>query len=80
MWSWVLACAGIAGMIFIGRKRWQAFLWMIGVECLWIVYSIQTGQHGFILGSIAYMTVYARNAKNWRRHDQRRTAAPSHWH
>ena len=80
MWSWVLACVGIAGMVFVGQKRWQAFLWMIGVEVLWIIYSLETDQHGFILGSIAYMTVYARNAKKWRTHDQRRDPAPSHRH
>lgn len=77
MWSWVLACAGIAGIYFIGHKRWQAFLWMIGVECLWLWYSLATNQYGFILGSIAYSTVYARNAYRWRKHDQRRTATPS---
>jgi hypothetical protein len=80
MWSWVLALSGIAGMVFIGKKRWQAFLWMIGVECLWIVYSVQTAQYGFIIGSLAYVVVYARNASNWRTHDQRRTQASRYRH
>ncbi len=66
-WSWLLAVLGIVGMVFIGRKRWQAFVWLIGVECLWVVFSLQTGQHGFILGSLAYCAVYVRNAVQWRK-------------
>lgn len=66
MWSWLLAVAGILGMYFVGQKRWQAFLWMIGVEALWTIYALQTAQYGFILGSLAYITVYARNARLWK--------------
>lgn len=80
MWSWTLAIVGIMGMWFVGQKRWQAFLWMIGVECLWIIYSLQTAQHGFILGSLIYMAVYAKNANKWRSDDQRRTKAFSSKH
>jgi hypothetical protein len=69
-WSWLLAVLGICGMVFVGRKKWQAFIWLIGVECLWIVFSIQTGQHGFILGSVAYGAVYANNVVKWRKADR----------
>jgi hypothetical protein len=72
MWSWVLAISGILGMYFVGQKRWQAFLWMVAVECLWVIYSVQTKQYGFILGSLIYMTVYIRNANKWRTDDCRR--------
>lgn len=58
-------------MVFIGAKRWQAFVWLIFVESLWIVFSLQTGQYGFIVGSVAYGAVYARNAVKWRRSQNR---------
>jgi hypothetical protein len=57
---------GITGMYFVGKKRWEAFLWLIVMECLWIVFAIQTKTYGFIVGSVAYMVVYTRNAKLWR--------------
>jgi nitrate reductase NapE component len=57
---------GVTGMYFVGRKRWEAFLWLIVMECLWIVFAVQTGTYGFIVGSLAYIVVYVRNATNWR--------------
>jgi nitrate reductase NapE component len=65
-WSWLLAGMGVTGMYFVGRKRWEAFLWLIVMECLWIVFAVQTGTYGFIVGSLAYIVVYVRNANNWR--------------
>ena len=62
MWSWLLAGMGIAGMFFIGKKRWEAFLWMICVECCWTYYAIVTEQYGFIFMAICYAMVYLRNA------------------
>lgn len=65
-WSWLLACMGIVGMYFVGKKRWEAFVWLIVMECLWVVFAIQTETYGFIVGSVAYVVVYIRNAKLWR--------------
>jgi hypothetical protein len=65
-WSWVLAAMGISGMYFVGKKRWEAFLWLMVMECLWIVFALQTKTYGFIVGSIAYIVVYMRNVKAWR--------------
>jgi hypothetical protein len=70
-WSWLLAFMGITGMYFVGKKRWEAFLWLIVMECLWIVFAIQTKTYGFIVGSVAYMVVYTRNAKLWRSSDDK---------
>lgn len=66
-WSWLLALMGVFGMYFVGKKRWEAFLWLIVMECLWIVFAIQTKTYGFILGSLAYITVYSRNVKLWKK-------------
>jgi hypothetical protein len=64
-WSWLLAGMGVIGMYFVGRKRWEAFLWLILMECLWIVFAIQTKTYGFIVGSLAYIFVYSRNVNKW---------------
>jgi hypothetical protein len=68
-WSWLLAGMGVSGMYFVGRKRWEAFLWLILMECLWIVFAIQTGTYGFIVGALSYIFVYARNATLWKKDD-----------
>jgi hypothetical protein len=65
-WSWLLATMGIIGMYFVGKKRWEAFLWLILMECLWIVFALQTHTYGFIVGSLAYIGVYLRNTVLWR--------------
>ena len=58
---------GILGMYFVGKKRWEAFLWLIVMECLWVVFAIQTRTYGFIVGSIAYIAVYTKNVNLWRK-------------
>ena len=65
-WSWLLALMGVLGMYFVGKKRWEAFLWLIVMECLWIVYALQTRTYGFIFGSLAYMFVYIKSAHLWK--------------
>jgi len=71
MWSWVLSIIGIVGMIMVGRKMWQAFVVLISAEILWVVYSIRTGQYGFILGATAYITIHAINTRRWRRESRK---------
>lgn len=71
MWSWVLAIIGITGMVMVGRKMWQAFVVLILVEILWAIYSIQTKQYGFILGSTAYITVHVISTRRWRRESRK---------
>jgi hypothetical protein len=66
-WSWLLAGMGALGMVFVGKKRWEAFLWLIAMECLWVVFAIQTGTYGFIVGSFLYMLVYTKNIIKWRK-------------
>jgi hypothetical protein len=58
---------GALGMVFVGKKRWEAFLWLIAMECLWVVFAIQTGTYGFIVGSFLYMLVYTKNIIKWRK-------------
>jgi len=58
---------GIIGMYFVGKKHWEAFVWLIVMECLWIVFALQTQTYGFIVGSLAYIFVYTRNVNLWRK-------------
>lgn len=73
-WSWLLAAIGIAGIWLQGDKRLIGWLIGIGVQVLWITYALATGQHGFVVMSLAYGGVYLRNLIKWKR-EQKGAAA-----
>lgn len=64
-WSWLLACVGVLGTFFVGRKTIWGWVVLFINECLWLVYATQTKQYGFYLGSIAYMAVYVKSYVHW---------------
>lgn len=66
MWSWILACLGIIGTFFVGRKTIWGWVVLFCNESLWIYYAINTKQYGFILGSLGYMAVYIKSYMHWR--------------
>jgi len=65
VWSWVLVVLGALGMWLAGRRL--AVGWAVAVvnELLWIVYAVQTGQWGFIVGAVLYIVVFTRNWLRW---------------
>lgn len=65
MWSWILALCGITGTYIVGRKNRLGWVVLFFNETLWIAYALHTKQYGFILGSLAYMTVYVHSHRNW---------------
>lgn len=71
IWSFVLSGIGIVGIILAGSKYKLGWLIGFGVQPLWIVFAITTGQYGFILNACIYAAVYARNWLKWRREDRR---------
>jgi hypothetical protein len=66
MWSWILACVGVLGTFFVGRKTIWGWVVLFFNECLWLIYATKTAQYGFYLGSIAYMAVYIKSYRHWR--------------
>jgi hypothetical protein len=67
MWSWILACVGVTGIYFVGRKTIWGWLVLLFNECLWLTYAIQTHQYGFIFASLAYSVTYARSYLHWKK-------------
>lgn len=67
MWSWVLACIGITGIYFVGRKTVWGWVVLFVNELLWVGYAIETEQYGFIFSALAYGIVYVRSFIHWRR-------------
>jgi len=66
LWSWVLSCIGVTGLLLVGRRYWWAWGITALNECLWIGYALVTRQYGFIFGAIAYIGIHAYNARKWR--------------
>jgi hypothetical protein len=67
MWSWVLACIGITGIYFVGRKTVWGWIVLLVNELLWMGYAIDTEQYGFIFSALAYGIVYIKSFIHWRR-------------
>lgn len=66
-WSIALAAIGIFGIYLAGSKsKWG---WAVGffAQVLWFIFAIVTQQYGFILSSVAYGWVYARNYLKWKK-------------
>lgn len=65
IWSILLAIVGIFGLYLAGSKKRLG--WMVGLfaQILWFIFAIITKQYGFILSSVAYGWVYARNYIRW---------------
>jgi nicotinamide riboside transporter PnuC len=70
MWSWILACVGVIGTFFVGRKTIWGWVVLFINECLWLIYATQTKQYGFYLGSIAYMSVYIKSYIHWSKEEK----------
>ena len=54
IFCWALVVAGIAGTAMISCERRCGWLLLFGLQPLWVSYAVATGQHGLILGSLAY--------------------------
>lgn len=65
MWSYILTAIGLLGFYFVGKKAWWAWYINIANQFLWLTYALVTEQYGFIIGSVFYFIVFAKNAYAW---------------
>lgn len=67
MWSYLLMAVGVLGLYLAGKKN--VWGWAVGfaAQFLWFTYALVTHQYGFIVSSVVYGAVYARNWSQWRR-------------
>lgn len=65
-WSYILTAVGLLGIYLAGKKNRAGWLVGLAAQVLWVAYAIVTRQWGFILSSVAYGTIYARNWRLWR--------------
>lgn len=60
-WAWILTGLQVIALWAAGRRRWWAWLLGAGVQPVWIVYAILTGQLGFVPGCLVSAAVQLRN-------------------
>ena len=60
-WAWVLTGLQVIALWAAGRKQWWAWLLGAGVQPVWIVYALVTGQVGFIPGCLVSAAVQLYN-------------------
>lgn len=65
MWSWLLEGVGLTGALIVGRKHYFGWIVLLGNTILWAIYGIVSRQYGFVVASLFYAPVYARNLYRW---------------
>jgi hypothetical protein len=66
-WSYVLALGGAAGFFMMRCGMWQGFAWSTLMQAVWLLYSIVTGQWGFLFGVALYGTMSVWGWYSWKR-------------
>ncbi|MBU2501120.1 hypothetical protein KJ682_07325 [bacterium] len=51
---WGLVMGGVSGTFLAGAGFRFGWLILLGLQPVWIAYSVVTGQFGFVIGSVAY--------------------------
>lgn len=63
VWSWILAVSGLTSLYLAGKHDPKA--WYVGLftQCLWVAYSLISGQYGFLASTAAYSLMYVLNIR-----------------
>jgi uncharacterized YccA/Bax inhibitor family protein len=60
-WAWLLTGLQVVALWAAGRRQWWAWLLGAGVQPVWIIYAILTGQLGFVPGCLLSAAVQVHN-------------------
>jgi hypothetical protein len=69
-WPWALSALTLASFWVIGKKRRSGWLFALGTEGLWLLWSVLYHQWGFLASVIPFSALYARNWWLWREGDR----------
>ncbi len=62
-WSWALSAIGAMGLLLQGRSLPAGPAIGIGVQGLWVIYTVYTRQWGFLFGVALFTPVNAINLR-----------------
>jgi hypothetical protein len=78
-WNYLLTGLDIIGFYFlwaVGKKKAFAWLWPMLTQAIWIFYSINTAQWGFLLGALIKFAIYSHHWVKWHK-EERGESAPA---
>ncbi|ASD52287.1 hypothetical protein QCN32_gp65 [Arthrobacter phage Niktson] len=65
--TWIITFVGLAGFLFVGKKKWWAWYINLGCQILWTVYAFATGQPAFLVSVAVFSVIFGINAYKWTR-------------
>jgi hypothetical protein len=63
--TWIMTTIGLTGFLLVGKKLWWAWYINLGVQILWAIYALATGQPAFLASAVTYFLIFALNAYKW---------------
>lgn len=69
--TWIMTTIGFTGFILVGKKLWWAWYVNLGVQILWAIYALATGQPAFLASAATYFLIFALNAYKWTKDEQK---------
>jgi hypothetical protein len=63
--TWIMTTIGLTGFLLVGKKLWWAWYINLGVQILWAIYALATGQPAFLASAATYFLIFALNAYKW---------------
>ncbi len=63
--DWLLSGISILMLWLMGNKsRWGPIVGIV-TQVLWLIYVLNTEQHGLLIGTVAYAVIHVRNLRKW---------------
>lgn len=80
-WNYILGSVDLVGLVAlraVGKKKAVGWLWAMGTQALWIVYSASTLQWGFLAPAVIKFGLYTWNYVSWVRSDKAEAKPKTH--
>jgi hypothetical protein len=72
-WNYFLAGLDFIGLYFlwaVGKKKASAWLWPMLTQAIWIIYSLNTTQWGFLVAAAIKFAIYTHHWVKWAREER----------
>ena len=66
-WSWLLCSWAVAGLLVIGNRKPVGWIISFTSEFAWGAYAVSSRQYGFLVMSVIFAVVHARNWRKWKK-------------
>lgn len=64
---WLLSILSLVMSVLTGNKWRHAWLFGIGIQCLWVIWVMSAKTYGFLPLTLALFVIYGRNHIKWQR-------------